>query len=315
MNVLLKRSAEFLLVRSGLLRAARAHRRLDTLVLAYHNIVPRGETACGDGSLHLAQQQFGEQLDVLASTHTVVPLARMLEPHEPSRRPRVVITFDDAYQGALTAGLEELQRRSLPATFFIAPAFVGGRTFWWDELAAARGGVLSDRIRRYCIEELAGRHDDIVRWAAQAGFRAAVLPAHQAAATEAQLKRAASSAGVAFAAHSWSHPNLCAISEIELRHELSQALEWLQKRFAATVPWLSYPYGLSSSHTQSVARQAGYRGAFKIDGGWLPSAPQQPFALARTNIPSGLSSRGFAILTSGLLPMQAPVALSSLSSL
>lgn len=72
------------------------------LVLAYQNVVPRGERVVGDMSLHISQEQFAAQLDVLCETHDVVPLASLLDGGERSgERPRAVITLTMRIGGAL----------------------------------------------------------------------------------------------------------------------------------------------------------------------------------------------------------------------
>src|SRR5690348_4128876 len=136
-----KATVEAALIRSGVAYIARRRLRGRALVLAYHNVVPTGQPRLGETSLHLAQADFAAQLDLLASTHDVVPLESIVDDVSESARPRVAITFDDAYHGAITAGLEELRRRAMPATIFVAPGLLGGDT-WWDRLAAASGGVM-----------------------------------------------------------------------------------------------------------------------------------------------------------------------------
>ena len=100
-NPALKHLAERALVRSGVERFARRTRRGRTLVLAYHNVLPNGEAVSGDKDLHLPQKEFSLQLDALAETHDVVPIDSIGRASPLSARPRVVITFDDAYMGAL----------------------------------------------------------------------------------------------------------------------------------------------------------------------------------------------------------------------
>src|ERR671914_1478754 len=98
-----KHAAERLLLASGIPRIARRRHAQDVLILAYHNVVPDDAQACGEEALHLPRSRFAEQLDMLGETHDVVPLAEVLDSHSSAGgRPRAVLTFDDAYQGALT---------------------------------------------------------------------------------------------------------------------------------------------------------------------------------------------------------------------
>lgn len=301
-RTILKRSVERVLCGTGLARLARVHRRTGTLVLAYHNVVPEGGACGGDRSLHLPQREFARQLDLVQRTHEVVPLDRLFAPPA-GRRPRVVVTFDDAYQGAVTAGVEELARRGLPATVFVTPAFVGGRSFWWDALARPGDAGLPDELRRRCLTELRGQDAEIRRWAEDNGVAAGPVEPHQTGATEAQLEAAFRTEGITAAAHTWSHPNLAALRPDELEEEMVRPLAWLRERFPGVLPWLTYPYGLSSPAVEEAARRAGYRGAFRVEGGWMPrpGAAQRPHALPRSNVPAGASLEHFELRTSGLL--------------
>src|SRR5213079_1926770 len=78
---------------------------------------------------------------LVLSYHAVVPLEQLLAPAPPGRRPRVAITFDDGYRGAVCIGVPELARRDVPATLFVVPGFVGKGPFWWDAVAPGARGV------------------------------------------------------------------------------------------------------------------------------------------------------------------------------
>src|SRR4051794_40278450 len=101
----LKRAVERALVHGAGIVSRTGRRRGATLVLAYHDIVPAGERPVGDRSLHLPQADFAAQLDEAARLGLrIVPLDALRQPDD-DPTPRVVITFDDAYRGALTAGV------------------------------------------------------------------------------------------------------------------------------------------------------------------------------------------------------------------
>lgn len=298
-----KRLIELSLCRLGVARLARLGRGADTIVLAYHNIVPHGEPVRGDGSLHLRQAEFAKHLDLVGRTHDVVSVSALLEPYASSGRPRAVITFDDACQGAVTAGVEELARRGLPATIFVAPAYTGGGSFWWDTVVDPSTGFLEAGVRRHALEALAGRDDEVRRWATANGMPLRAVPPHQTCATLEQLEAADAAGGVTFASHTWSHPNLTRLTSDLLQEELERPLAWLSERLRHVVPWVSYPYGLVSRRVAAAAAAAGYRGAFRVDGGWIrgDGRREDAFTLPRQNIPAGLSLKGFEARVSGLL--------------
>ena len=298
MRDLVKGTAEAALVRTGVVRAARRRLRGRGVVLAYHNIVPTGEPRAGELAVHLPQADFARQLDLIAATHDVVPLESILDDVGRSTRPRVAITFDDAYHGAITAGLAELQRRTMPATVFVAPGLLGGDT-WWDRLAGAGGGVMADDVRREAIENMRGDRDAVLaRFETREQSRnAPVLPR---IASEADLAAAARQQGITFGSHTWSHRNLSALSSDELDAELGPSLVWLRARFTNVVPWLSYPYGISSDAVEQIAEQSRYRGAFRVSGGWVKRDSARAYALPRLGIPAGLSLHGLALRLAGI---------------
>lgn len=299
MRSVLKRGFEIALVRSGVARYTRAGLRSRSLVLAYHNVVPDGATPGADTSLHLPRSRFAAQLDTLARTHEVVPLKELAEPGRGGEHPRVAITFDDAYRGAVTAGVEELARRGLPATIFVAPHFVGGRSFWWDAVPAPPT-MSPNAFRSQVLQALRGEDATVRQWANEAGIRTVVADSYAVAATEDELRTAVRHPGITLGSHTWSHPNLAGLDPAELEAELKRPLRWLQERFDATIPWLTYPYGLSSPVVERAAADAGYHGALRVSGGWWPSSPANLHSLPRFNVPAGLSDNGFRLRISGL---------------
>jgi peptidoglycan/xylan/chitin deacetylase (PgdA/CDA1 family) len=297
---LLKRVAERALIASGVATAARASRRGDILILAYHNVLPDGARVVGDTSLHLSRREFVRQLDALVESHDVVPLASVsAKRNESQNRPRVVITFDDAYVGALTVALPELARRKLPSTVFVAPGLLGTET-WWDRVADPSIGAVRAELRDRLLIELQGEgsaiKESMIPGAALIAFESPYRIGN-----EAELRVAASLAGVSLGSHTWSHSNLSSLASAQLDHELAAPHVWLSERFATYVPWLSYPYGLFSPEVERVAAATGYVGSLMVAGGWLGNAtPAVAHRVPRFNVPANLSLNGFRLRLSGL---------------
>jgi peptidoglycan/xylan/chitin deacetylase (PgdA/CDA1 family) len=294
----LRRMAETGVVWSGVPRLAALARRGRTLVLAYHNVVPDALAPAGDRSLHLPESAFCRQLDMLIELCDVVPLASLLFDPPADARPRVVITFDDAYHGALTLAAGALRTRRLPATVFVPPAMLGQASFWWDAFAGPEG--LPPTIRAEALGPLSGDDEQVRSWATQHGLAAQKLPDWLRPGTESELK-AWVEAGLGIGAHSWRHANLTRIPSSEIVEELNRPLEWLRERFGSLVwPWLTYPYGLATTEIADLARRAGYQGGLLVAGGWIPRPLTTPFLLPRVNVPAGLSPNGFRLRLAGL---------------
>lgn len=297
---LLKTAVEQGLLRSGLPGISSRLRRSDTLILAYHDVVPDGERVAGDSSLHLPRAVFAAQLDALLEMAEVVSLEVALS-GEAARgaRPRVAITFDDAYRGAVLSGVEELAKRGLPATIFVPPALLDDGVFWWDALTPGGTPGLPPAVRDDALLRLAGKGSTILT---EHGCSDTThIPAYARGASEAELRGAVERAGITLASHTWSHPNLAALAPAELEDELVRPLAWLRERFAGVLPYISYPYGHYSPAVERAAAAAGYRAALRIEGGWLGDGNTNRYAIPRLNVPSGLSNAGFRLRCSGLL--------------
>lgn len=293
-----KGGIERALLLSGIPGLSRARQRRNVIILAYHNVLPDGISAEGDTSLHLKLHQFEQHLDALAETHLVVSLASVLEDDRSWDRPRAVITFDDAYLGAISVGLPAVARRGMPATVFVAPGLLGSTT-WWDRLADARLGAVEPAVRARALTVLAGKGEAIMTDARHSALNQ--LPRALHIATEGELLRGARLTGITIGSHSWTHANLAALAHQSVERELHNSIEWLRTNFDERfIPWLSYPYGLYSPDVARLAADAGLAGALRVDGGWLRhDAACDVFGLPRLNVPASMSLSGFQLRLCG----------------
>lgn len=296
----IKENAYRTLVKVGAASFARKWNSDSAVILAYHNIVPRGESFAGEDPLHLGQDEFAEQLDRLSTTHRILGLEELLG-SKPASRPRAAITFDDGYLGAVSVGLEELRLRDLPATYFVSPALLGRATFWWDALASANSGFVSPTVRRHALTDLRGRQEQILAWAECEGIRRGEVPEHCRSARLEELRQAASLPGVTIGSHTWSHPNMRRISPIDLNREVERSSSWLMRKVESYSPWLAYPYGIVPDLPELVS-ESGVQVAFSTRGEF--TQPEDPnldsMRIPRINISSGISRSRFELLTSGI---------------
>ncbi len=231
--------------------------------------------------------------------HRLVPLRKIFE-ESTAGESRIAITFDDAYAGVVDHTLPKLDRLGVPATVFLAPAFVGGPSFWWDALATSEGITLTEAVRNHALWKLGGEQERIIEWAGKVGLEWREMPDYARCAPLESLKRAASLPNIELASHSWSHPNLAAISAGQAREELQKSRQWLRDHGLGGCDFLSYPYGYENEVVQSIATDCGYVGGLKITGGWMRAHPHR-FAIPRLNVTAGLSLRGFRLRLRGLL--------------
>lgn len=299
MRVLAKRGIERVLAMGATPSLAAARMRGQVLVLAYHGIRPAGAPPAGLHSLHLGVDAFARQLDVICRFADVVSLDATLAAPA-SARPRVAITFDDAYRGAVEHGLPELVRRGLPATMFVAPGMLD-QAFWWDAISPPSGAP-DAAAHAHALEERTGCTAAVREWAEPRGkWSEAALPGWARAATLEEVRVAAALPSITIASHTWSHRNLARLDEAQLTEELGRPLEWMRRNLpGARAEWLAYPYGLTSPEVERIAQSLGYTAAWRVEGGWHRPDSVTPLALPRLNVPAGLSSDGLRLRLAAL---------------
>jgi peptidoglycan/xylan/chitin deacetylase (PgdA/CDA1 family) len=101
-----------------------------TLVLAYHNIIDA--THVGSDQYSVTTANFFSHLRILKKFFTVIsPREFPLKPS--SRKPGVLITFDDGKLNNYTEALPILSKFNLPAFFFITTDYIGKQGYMSEE--------------------------------------------------------------------------------------------------------------------------------------------------------------------------------------
>ena len=104
-------------------------RRNGTLILCYHRVAEGIEDPF---YLCVRPDNFAAHLEELSRAREPSTLADV---SVPSRRPRVVVTFDDGYRDNLTTALPIAESLGVPITVFVTSGILANRNgFWWDRL-------------------------------------------------------------------------------------------------------------------------------------------------------------------------------------
>ena len=299
--MLLKEPIERVLCAPSIGRLTRRRVRGKRLILAYHGVVPEGARPDGEHTLFIAQRDFAAHLDMLSTVADVAPLDRIDD--EGDGRPRVAITIDDAYRGAVCEGAHELVKRGLPATIFVAPMRLDDHVFWWDALSST-AGTLDRGVRDYAMHTLAGSDERVRAWANRSAlWTNAMISEHARAATRDELRAAVARQGITIGSHTWSHANLASLGMADLIVEVKRSRAWIKSEFAEkSIDWLAYPYGLYSNEAQRAVADASYVGAVGTSGGWHHAGEVSPFARPRFNVPARMSVAGLKARLLGALP-------------
>lgn len=242
-------------------RWVRSRFRPSAIVLGYHRIAEPGIDLFEQC---VSPRHFAEQLDVIRSIATPMPLADLVERASSSRLPErgIAITFDDAYADLLDAAVPLLREASVPATVFAVSGRLG-REFWWDRLERAlpsRRSILEDpelqglhsRLRRLSPEE---REEALLELEAEAG--AAGEPGPRSVTAD-ELRHLASDPLIEIGAHTRTHEWLPSLGAEARRQEIAGSREELEGILGAPVPGFAFPYGGESPVLAAEVREAGF---------------------------------------------------------
>jgi peptidoglycan/xylan/chitin deacetylase (PgdA/CDA1 family) len=287
-----------------LLARGLARRRLS--ILMYHRVLPEPDPI---NTWDVTADEFDAQMSALAAHFAPLPLgeavARLARNDLPAGA--VCVTFDDGYADNLTVALPILQRRGVPATFFIATAYLNGGRMWNDTVVEAVRAAAGERLeldtiglgslalgdgtsRRATIEHIlkgikhrpnAEREHAVRHLVEQVGRP---LP-DDLMLTDAQLL-ALRHNGMEIGAHTACHPILANLSADAAREEIVAGRERLVELLREPVRLFAYPNGkprrdYGYEHVQMV-REAGFAAAVSTADGVATSAsdvyqlPRQP---------------------------------------
>lgn len=266
----------------------------DSLILAYHNVVPNEEVGYGDASLHLAAEQFATQLRIATEECDVVSLSDLLRLHgQPGRR--LAVSFDDAYSGCVDLGIPLCSRVGVVPVIFIAPALLG-QFMPWDLRSAAMTWTQMDRAEFLAAGGVAA--------ATMSQESNGLLPESFRIATLDSLTQASLSYQFEVGNHTNRHVNIAATDPDDVVDELSRAESFLSFHFRERLVsgCVAYPYGNVPSPVAASYIRDHYRAGFKVTGGWhRKSQPIFDFFVNRLNIPAGISPQRFRAQLRGWL--------------
>jgi peptidoglycan/xylan/chitin deacetylase (PgdA/CDA1 family) len=105
-------------------------------------------------------------------------------------------------------------------------------------------------------------------------------------------------AGWEIDAHSLTHPDLTAVGDAQLEHEVAGSRSQIQRTFLVPADFFCYPAGRYDSRVIAAVRGAGFLGATGTEYGL--ARPGEPYALARIRVGGSDGVRGFVSKLSSL---------------
>ncbi len=219
-----------------------------------------------------------------------------------------LVTFDDGYRDNFRVAYPILQRRGIPAVVFLITGLIGtNERMWWDEVAAL---VSSTRVARLAFpgagelyfrnsvernqsrERLRGLlksqpedrrqstmkllHDELDGQAVQAQTERLFLTWDEV--------REMRWGGVAFGAHTHTHPILTHMTEERAAWEVAVSRQIVERELGQRVPWFAYPNGRRGDfnlQTRRMLEGMGFDFALTLMHGTNPPKDMDRLALRR----------------------------------
>ena len=191
-----------------------AHKNRARLIILFFHAVRVGDIPA-----------FRRQLEAIKTYADVVD-ADYVE--KPDGRPKVAITFDDAFMSMVDNAVPELVAHEMPYTIFVPTGCLRGNPSWHMESTA--------------------------------------LDRHEIVASGATL-RSLASMGARMGAHSRFHPKLTLIGPNEAQAEIGGSKAELESLLGQTVELFAFPYGDFNQQTLHFCKEAGYRFVYSIGPG------------------------------------------------
>lgn len=273
-------------------------------ILVYHRVVPEPDPLVPDA---VCAKEFDWQLAVLNRWFTVLSLreatARLRNRTLPVRA--ACVTFDDGYADNVTVALPFLRRRRLPATFFLATAFLNGGRMWNDSVIETVRRVRGDTLDARCLGlgRLLVSSIDLRRQAIASLLEAIkYLPLEERQGRVEELGSGLSrdlpldlmmtaeqvrylhACGMEVGAHTVSHPILAKLDPERASMEIREGKKRLEAITGAPVSLFAYPNGKPGRDYRTehvgMVKQLGFEAAVSTAWG-VARAASDPFQLPR----------------------------------
>jgi peptidoglycan/xylan/chitin deacetylase (PgdA/CDA1 family) len=239
--------------------------QVGTLILCYHRVAEGVEDPF---KLCVRPDHFAAHLQEATRRREPSTLADL---STPSRRPRVVVTFDDGYRDNLTEALPIARSMGVPITVFVTSGAVDRSVgFWWDRLATllrsrptgvrevhlTRGeeavsvpvggsGYRSDlaEVHRHLVDRPVDEIERELEAMAEGWSVEAAAPPDARTLTRQELVRLSEAEMVTVGAHTVDHVRLAGRPRHEQVRSIVDSKRSLEELLGRRVSHFAYPFG------------------------------------------------------------------------
>ncbi|MGE5176188.1 MAG: polysaccharide deacetylase family protein [Hyphomicrobiales bacterium] len=261
---------------------------------------------------------FDRQMELLATSHTVLPLEELIERAGRRDLPpgATAVTFDDGYADLRTHAAPILTRYRIPATIFLTTGPLDGAgPLWHDRVFSAfrrsDGRPILVGGTRFPMSGFDERRRALTAFIRAARRRAPAERDRQFEELCAQMGldpgetdppamlswddvRALAREGVRFGAHTVTHPILTTIDREDAAREIRESKRIVEANLGEPIRYFAYPNGARPDFDEDVkrmTREAGFAGAVTTVWGTNDGATD-PFELRRVHFWGASPERG-----------------------
>jgi len=259
------------------------------LILFYHRVHPVVDPLRPSD---VDAETFDWQMEVLARYFTPLALDHAVELLRQGKLPAnaVCVTFDDGYADNVEVALPVLQRRAVPATFFLTTGFFGHGCMWNDRVIeslrkvdtqklslsnlglgkyeitsmGARLQMVNSVLRQLKYLPLEEREQQVQRLENELNIDASYSPMMSEEQVSVLVK-----SGMSVGAHTVNHPILSKISVDEARQEIESGKQRLEMLTEKEVTLFAYPNGVPGKDYGAehigLVKAAGFDAAFSTN--------------------------------------------------
>lgn len=221
-------------------------------ILFYHQICDGGLIGKNQRSC-VSPKRFNEQMEFLYRqgylTLTLNDVCDWIDRKKKLPKKSVCITFDDGHRDNFYIAFPVLEKYGFKATIFIAADQVG-REIWYSRKLKKWERAFDDNDDLYF---------EFLTW---------------------QQIREMDKHGISFQSHTYSHPYLTELPRRNVKKEIKESKDILERNLGKSIDFLSYPYGDYNNEIKNIIKEYGYRGAVACDWG-VVSHKTDKFALKR----------------------------------
>jgi len=306
--------------------------RHDVRILAYHRIwdLDNEDSFLYDAELVSAStSDFAWQLEYIRENFSPITCAHLLRAIDGTctlpARP-VILTFDDGYEDNYEYAYPLLQAYDVPATMFLSTSYIGGdKTYWFDRLQylllttprqsfapvpdaepwllgqclKSRRTIYLQLLRMLKRVPNALRLEVLQRLEIELQGESCPQSTPDSRPMSWSNAREMSAHDIEFGSHSVTHPILANLSDDELRSELVDSKETLERELHRPIETIAYPVGGQTAYdgrVQAAVKAAGYRLGLSYRPGINPLAKLDHFGLRRMAVERYLDRSYFAAM-------------------